>query len=89
VKVFQYLIYACGLLIVVGGAGTVAGFVARAERARLPFMWILVGGLGLFAATLVFGVIAGAYLYFFTDRRSLQYFSKRGDESPLPPLERR
>ena len=76
-KIFQYLIYTCGLLIVVGGAGTVAGLVARADRARLPFMWILVGGLGLFAATLVFGLAAGAYLYFFTDRRSLQYFKKR------------
>jgi hypothetical protein len=77
VKVFQYLIYICGLLIVVGGAGTVAGLVGRWEHARLPFMWILVGGLGLFGVTLAFGLIAGAYLYFFTDRRSLQYFKRR------------
>ena len=76
-KIFQYLIYICGLLIVVGGAGTVAGFVGRWEHGRLPFMWILVGGLGLFGATLVFGLVAGAYLYFFTDRRSLQYFKRR------------
>jgi len=77
VKVFQYLIYLCGLLIVVGGAGTVAGFVGRWDHARLPFMWILVGGLGLFGVTLAFGLIAGVYLYFFTDRRSLQYFKRR------------
>ena len=76
-RMIQYLIYACFLLILVGGAGTIVGLVARADAARLPFMYVLVGGLGLFAVTLALAVLIGGYLYFFTDRRSLTYFSAR------------
>ena len=76
-KALQYLIYACFLIILVGGTGTIVGLIAHADSARLPFMYVLVGGLGLFAVTLAFALLAGAYLYFFTDRKSLTYF-KRG-----------
>jgi len=76
-KILQYLIYACGLLILVGGGGTIVGLLAHAEAARLPFMVVLLGGLGLFALTLLIALGAGAYLYLFTDRRSLGYFKRQ------------
>ena len=77
-RTVQYLIYACFLLIAIGGGGTIVGLVARAEGARVPFMWVLLAGLGLFVLTLAFALLYGAYLYFFTDRRSLTYFKRRG-----------
>jgi hypothetical protein len=80
VKIIQYLIYACFLLILIGGSGTVVGLVVHAESARLPFMYLLVGGLALFALTLLYALIAGTYLYFFTDRQRLGYFRRRGED---------
>jgi hypothetical protein len=76
-KGVQYLIYACFALIVIGGAGTIVGLIAHADSARLPFMYVLVSGLGLFVLTLLFALGMGAYLYFFTDRKSLTYFQRK------------
>jgi hypothetical protein len=77
VKTIQYLIYTCFIVILVGGVGTIVGLITHAQAARLPFMYVLVGGLGLFVLTLVVALTLGAYLYFFTDRKSLSYFSSR------------
>ena len=75
-RLLQYLIYACFVIITVGGAGTIAGLVAHADRARVPFMIVLLVGLGLFALTLAGALVGGIYVYFFTDRKSLDYFKR-------------
>jgi hypothetical protein len=79
VKALRYLIYACFVLILVGGVGTIGGLIAHADRARLPFMYVLVAGLGLFAVTLVAALVMGAWAYFSGGRKSLSYFSGRRD----------
>jgi len=77
VKSLQYLIYVCFVLIAVGGGGTIVGLLAHAEAARLPFMYVLLGGLSLFGLTLVGALAAGVYLYLFQGRRSIGYFRRR------------
>jgi len=76
VRLLQYLIYACFVIITVGGTGMIAGLVAHSKRAQLPFMLVLTIGLGLFGLTLVVALVGGVYLYFFTDRKSLDYFKR-------------
>lgn len=75
-KIIQRLIYLCFILIGLGGAGTIAGLLTRTNGLRVPSMWVLLAGLGLFGATLVGALLLGVF-YFIIDRQKVIEYMKR------------
>jgi hypothetical protein len=85
VRGLEILIRAAILLVLVGGGGTIAGFIARSNTIRTPAAWVLVAGLVVTAAILVWATVIGLwhlYLYFFTDRRPLGFFATTSKDDP-------
>ena len=63
-KVVFWLVGIAAALFLVGGVGTIASFIARADGARVAFMWIFLAGIVPTMAFLLFSLgIAIYHLY--------------------------
>ena len=61
VKLVFTLVGVAAALFVIGGVGTIASFITHAEKARVAFMWIFLGGLIPTMALLLIALAIGAY----------------------------